>query len=290
MDDSAALTGITVITLAVNLPGPLAAARLTAMGARVIKVEPPSGDPLQHAAPQYYRELAAHQEVMVLDLKTDSDRATLDSLAAGAHVLLTSMRPRAAESLGLPSLVERHGLVHVEIVGFNGDRADVPGHDLTYQAAHGSLVPGTMPTVPIADILGGERAVTAGLAGLRQREQDPAGTSGGIVQRVALDDAAHWAAGMARHGLTSPGAHLGGGSPFYQTYATADGHIAIGAVEPHFASTVGQMIGSDHDTLTRAFAARPTQTWMELAHTHDLPIEPILNPSAPRLDHPGATS
>lgn len=179
MDDSGALTGITVITLAVNLPGPLTAARLTAMGARVLKVEPPSGDPLQHVAPQYYRELAAHQEVMTLDLKTDSDKATLDSLAADAHVLLTSMRPRAAAALGLPALVERHGLVHVEIVGFNGDRADVPGHDLTYQAAHGSLVPGTMPTVPVADVLGGERAVTAALAGLRLREQAPASTSGG---------------------------------------------------------------------------------------------------------------
>lgn len=280
MDDRTALAGVTVITLAVNLPGPLAAARLVQLGAHVIKVEPPAGDPLAFAAPDYYAELAAGQDVRTLDLKTAEARRQLDELASSAHVLLTAMRPRAAHNLGLPELVAQHGLVHVEIVGFAGERENVPGHDLTYQAAHGSLVPGSMPTVPVADVLGGEHAVTQALAGLRQREQDPAGTSAGVVRRVVLDDAAGWAAGMARHGITAPGGPLGGGSPFYDTYATADGHIALGAVEPHFAQAVAQAIGADRETLTRAFAARPTQAWVELAQQHDIPLEPIRTPTA----------
>lgn len=275
MHDREPLDGVTVITLAVNLPGPLAAARLKSMGARVIKVEPPQGDPLDAAAREYYEELSAGQEIVTIDLKDPAGRERLESLAAEADIVLTAMRPRAAAALGLPELVERHGLVHVEIVGFAGDRADVPGHDLTYQAAHSTLVPGTMPTVPIADVLGSENAVVAALAGLRQRGQRTGGTGGGIVRLVVLDEAAAWAAGPARHGLSSPGSRLGGGSPFYRTYATADGHVAVACIEPHFARALATQLGSEHEELERAFAAQPTAHWTEFAAEHDLPIEAI---------------
>ncbi|WP_062239172.1 CoA transferase [Brevibacterium epidermidis] len=279
MHDREPLDGVTVITLAVNLPGPLAAARLKSMGARVIKVEPPQGDPLDAAAREYYEELSAGQEIVTIDLKDPAGRERLESLAAEADIVLTAMRPRAAAALGLPELVERHGLVHVEIVGFAGDRADVPGHDLTYQAAHSTLVPGTMPTVPIADVLGSENAVVAALAGLRQRDQRTggtgSGTGGGIVRLVVLDEAAAWAAGPARHGLSSPGSRLGGGSPFYRTYATADGHVAVACIEPHFARALATQLGSEHEELERAFAAQPTAHWTEFAAEHDLPIEAI---------------
>lgn len=275
MYDREPLDGVTVITLAVNLPGPLAAARLKSMGARVIKVEPPQGDPLDAAAREYFEELSAGQEIVTIDLKDPAGRERLESLAAEADIVLTAMRPRAAAALGLPELVERHGLVHVEIVGFAGDRADVPGHDLTYQAAHSTLVPGTMPTVPIADVLGSENAVVAALAGLRQRGQRTGGTGGGIVRLVVLDEAAAWAAGPARHGLSSPGSHLGGGSPFYRTYATADGHVAVACIEPHFARALATQLGSEHEELERAFAAQPTAHWTEFAAEHDLPIEAI---------------
>ena len=288
MHDREPLDGVTVITLAVNLPGPLAAARLKSMGARVIKVEPPQGDPLDAAAREYYEELSAVQEIVTIDLKEPAGRERLESLAAEADIVLTAMRPRAAAAFGLPELVERHGLVHVEIVGFAGDRADVPGHDLTYQAAHSTLVPGTMPTVPIADVLGSENAVVAALAGLRQRELrqrelsaggqeggHAPGQGGGIVRLVVLDEAAAWAAGPARHGLSSPGSHLGGGSPFYRTYATADGHVAVACIEPHFARALATQLGSEHEELERAFAAQPTAHWTEFAAEHDLPIEAI---------------
>lgn len=273
MPDQQPLAGVTVITLAVNLPGPLAAARLSALGAEVIKVEPLTGDPLDAAVPEYYQELTVGQDVRRLDLKDPAGKAELAALAAEAQVLLTAMRPRAASALGLPELVDRHALVHVEIVGFAGDRADVPGHDLTYQAAHATLVPGTMPTVPVADILGGEHAALEALAGLREKEQ--LGTEGSVVKRVVLDEAAAWAAGPARHGLSSPGGHLGGGSPFYRTYPTSDGHIAVACIEPHFAKALAMHIGTEEAVLERTFAAEPTAHWVEFAAEHDLPIEAV---------------
>lgn len=282
MGDQGPLAGVTVITLAVNLPGPLAAARLAGMGAQVTKVEPPTGDPLAHAVPEYYRELTDGQDIVTIDLTDPAGRERLEGLAADADILITAMRPRAARSLGVSELVDRHGLVHVEIVGFAGERADVPGHDLTYQAAHGTLRPGIMPTVPIADVLGGERAAGSALAGLREREErvrehgtEEAMAPGGIVRRVALDEAAEWAAGPARHGLTAPGGHLGGGVPFYGTYATADGHIAVAGLEPHFAKVLAELVAADRFGLEQTFAKRPTDHWVTFAAEHDLPIEPI---------------
>ncbi|PCC18726.1 CoA transferase [Brevibacterium aurantiacum] len=275
MSEHAPLDGVTVLNLAINLPGPLAAASLSELGAHVIKVEPPAGDPLGHIVPAYYQELSAGHEILTIDLKDEAGLKRISELAAEADILITAMRPRAAESLGLPTLVERFGLVHVEIVGFGGDKANVPGHDLTYQAAHGTLIPGTTPTVPVADIVGGDRATIAAMAGLRQRGSQAPEARTGIVRRVVLDEAAAWAAGPARHGLTAQGGPLGGTSPFYRTYDTADGTIAIGCVEPAFAEALARQVGSDHETLEAAFATKPTNQWMELAATHDLPFEPV---------------
>ena len=47
------LAGLRLVTLAVNVPGPMTAARLKGFGASVVKVEPPSGDPLMHQNPAW---------------------------------------------------------------------------------------------------------------------------------------------------------------------------------------------------------------------------------------------
>src|SRR5581483_3587069 len=62
-----------VVTTAVNVPGPFAAARLRGLGAHVTKVEPPGGDPLAISAPDWYRELAG-EDVVSLDLKSADGR------------------------------------------------------------------------------------------------------------------------------------------------------------------------------------------------------------------------
>ena len=181
------LTGVRVVSLAINLPGPLAAARLASLGARVTKVEPPAGDPMTMVAPSWYEELARGQEVVTIDLKDPAGRAEVEQRLAEADVLITSMRPSALDRLGLADAAQRHGLVLVEIVGHDGERSEEAGHDLTYQATRGLLDPPSMPRVPLVDVLGSERAVSAALAGLIQRGR----TGAGVHQRVVLEDAAH---------------------------------------------------------------------------------------------------
>ncbi len=272
------LDGVRVVSLAVNLPGPLAAARLTSMGASVTKVEPPTGDPLALVAPTWYTELVGGQEVVRLDLKDPADRAALEDRLAGVDVLLTSMRPSALERLGLPESVERHGLLLVEVIGYDGDRAEEAGHDLTYQASRGMVAPPTMPLVPMVDVLGSERALSATLAGLRVRVRESLGAA--VHERVVLDEVADDAAASLRHGLTGPGAVLGGALPEYAIYATSDGHVAVGAIEPHFAARLAEHVGSTRAELETAFASRPSVHWEQLGREHDVPVVVVRDPGS----------
>ena len=157
------LGGIQAVSLALNVPGPAAAARLRRLGAAVAKVEPPGGDPLASGCPAWYEELCAGQEVVRLDLKDAAGRAALDGLLEEADVLLTSNRPAALNRLGLswPDLHVRFPrLVQVAIVGHAAPHQDVPGHDLTYLASVGLLTPPQMPRTLLADLAGAERAVS----------------------------------------------------------------------------------------------------------------------------------
>ena len=150
MDDDAAipLHDFQVLTLALNVPGPIAAARLVGLGASVIKIEPPSGDPLAQVCPDWYQALIRHQEIIPLDLKSSDNRSRLEQLLKTCDLLLTASRPGTLARLNLdwPTLHQRNPrLSQVAIVGFPGQQADLPGHDLTYQARLGLLAPPALP-------------------------------------------------------------------------------------------------------------------------------------------------
>jgi alpha-methylacyl-CoA racemase len=269
------LQGVRVVTLAVNLPGPWAAARLREFGAAVTKVEPPSGDPMAAGAPHWYSVLTEGQHVVALDLRDAGDRAKLDELLAPADLLITSMRPAALHRLGLRQPQERFpSLSLVEIVGYAGEEsAETPGHDLNYQASHGTLTPPHMPKVPIADMLGGERAVSTAMAALIARSVSGVGQS----YRVALEEAAARAGDAVRYGLLGDGALLGGAFPGYGIYRCADGHVALGAIEPHFFARTLKVFGVDgtHGSLRVAFAKRTTEELEAIAAQADIPLNAV---------------
>ena len=191
------LEGIQLLTLAVNLPGPTAAARLCGLGATVVKVEPPAGDPLAHARPRWYEELHQGQTVLTLDLKEDAGWTQLDHWLDRSDLLLTAMRPAALQRLGLdwPALhARRPRLCHVAIVGHPAPQEDRPGHDLTYQALAGLVEPPRLPRGCLADATGAQQAVSrrprpAAGAGTRRggrvRRGFPGGGGGRVRGRVA---------------------------------------------------------------------------------------------------------
>jgi len=267
------LESTSVVTLAVNLPGPLACARLHALGARVTKVEPPSGDPLAAFTPDWYAELSAGQRIVTLDLKTDEGRSALDELLAGADLLVTASRPAALGRLGLgwAELHARHPrLCHVALTGHPPPDDGLPGHDLTYAAAAGLVAPPGPPRTLVADLAAAERAVSTALALLLARARDGQGRR----EAVALAEVAREFAAPLRHGLTLPGGVLGGGLPLYGLYRARDGWIAVAALEPAFARRLAAelYLNPDRASLEDAFARRPAAEWEAWARERDLPI------------------
>src|SRR5262249_42218810 len=100
-ENSTLLRGTKIVSLALNAPGPAAAARLAQLGAHVTKVEPPAGDPMSAAAPRWYESLCRGQNLLKLDLKDPAGREPLDKLLAETDLLLASFRPSALRRLGL---------------------------------------------------------------------------------------------------------------------------------------------------------------------------------------------
>jgi len=281
--DPPLLLGQRVVSLAVNLPGPLTAARYTALGAAVTKVVPPSGDPLAWVSPAWHDALQVGQEVVSLDLKSAAGRARLADLLTDADALLTSTRPAALARLGLdwPSLAARYPrLCQVAIVGYPAPDEDRAGHDLTYQASAGMLEPPRFPRIPLADYAGSERAVSALFALLWARER----TGRGGYREVSLVDALAPYADALRYGLLAPGTLLGGGSPLYGLYRTASGWVALAALEPHFRARLARGMGLAELTaplLAQAFLARSAQEWDAWAAEQDIPLAAVHDPLCP---------
>jgi alpha-methylacyl-CoA racemase len=288
------LHGLRILSLALNLPGPAALMRCRRMGATCTKLEPPAGDPMGHYNPAAYGEMHEGVKVLQADLKTPQGQDALHRELARTDVLLTSFRPSALNKLGLgwKELHSRYpSLSQVAIVGAAGDRAEEPGHDLTYLAEHG-LVPGLeLPATLYADMGGSLMASEAVLqAALRKHERYAGGGDPhpeGLYLEVPLAAAAAYLA-LPRHwGLTQPTGSVGGAHAGYRVYPCKDGRVAVAALEPHFAASLCKaagVIGSDmramfapqtHEAVAAFFASRTRADLDRLAAEQDLPLHTL---------------
>lgn len=253
-----------VVSVAVYVPVPYAAQRLTTLGADVTCVEPIAGDPLETWCPEYYARLHENQHVVRLDIKSSGGRAEFNALLADADLLLTASRPSSLRRLGL-GWEQLHAdyprLSHVALVGWESPDDERPSHDLMLQAQAGLTSPPELPKTTIADLAAGERIVSAGLALLLS------GTPGCAM--VSLEAAARSFAEPYRYGFTTPDALLGGGFPGYRFYRAKDDWIAVAALEPHFWSALTTAIGDD---VAAAFAAETAAHWERWAAERQLPL------------------
>src|SRR5512132_2951296 len=116
------LSDLRVLDMSQYLPGPFAARLLADMGADVVKVEPPGGEPGRHfdlegkpGVSPFWRVLNSGKTVITLDLKFDEGRQALSALIAVADVLLESYRPGVLDRLGFGNAALRElkpSLVH----------------------------------------------------------------------------------------------------------------------------------------------------------------------------------
>ena len=279
------LKGVRLLSLALNLPGPAAVMRCQQMGARCVKLEPPSGDPMQLYSPTAYAQLQSGIKVITLDLKTAAGQKMLHRELAKTDVLITSFRPSAIEKLGLDwkSLHRLYpALSHVAIVGSPGARAEEPGHDLTYLADNGLVTGLELPATLYADMGGSLAASEAVLQAVLAQRNSRSGK--GIWLEIALASAAQYLA-LPRHwGLTQPSGFVGGAHAGYRVYACKDGRVAVAALEPHFAAALckaAELPASDaaslqtpatRDAIVRFLKKQTRQQLDVLAASKDIPM------------------
>lgn len=182
------LGGIRVLELATFITGPQAGSMLAQLGADVVKVEAPGGDPFR--GPTGYNPAFCavnfNKRSVTLDLRTPAGQERLAALAADADVLIENFRPGVVERLGITyeALSARNpGLVYCSIGGLDGSPEVValPAYDSVAQAVTGlllSLVPAEDPVPvgpPLSDMVTGMYATSAILAALNARHADGAG-------------------------------------------------------------------------------------------------------------------
>ena len=195
------LDGVRILDLSHYIPGPLASLMLGDMGAEVIKIEPPGGDPMQHLGPRdgggnalFYETLNAGKSVTRLDLKSAAGVDELLRLVAAADVLIEGFRPGVMQRLGVDYTRLRQvnpRLIYCAISGYGaaGPGALKAGHDANYLAEAGVLDRnGTGRPMyfdpPVADVSGSLFAAMAILGALNGRNR----TGEGCQIDLALAD------------------------------------------------------------------------------------------------------
>lgn len=259
-----ALDGLRVLDLSQELAGPFCAMLLADMGADVVKIEPPGGEPARAMTPALAPGVSApfsavnrNKRSLAMDLAHPEGVATLAKLAARADVLVTSHRPGQAEhpDVGYDALSTTNpGLIYCTISPFGrtGLYAGRDGDDLIAQAMSGIMSatgsdggPPSTIGVPITELGAGLFGVFGILCALRARRL----TGRGQMVDTSLFDAGlslsaweateYWFTGQVPRGLGT--AHRLNAP--YQAFRASDGHFTVGAANnnlfPRFCALLG---------------------------------------------------
>jgi crotonobetainyl-CoA:carnitine CoA-transferase CaiB-like acyl-CoA transferase len=242
------LQGVRVLEVAQNLAGPYAGQILHDLGAEVVKVEPPEGDPARRWGPPFVAGEGAifvianrGKRALSLDLRADADRARLRSLIEQSDVLIEALRPEAFRRLGFGWETVREWtprLVYCSVLAYGetGPLRELAGYDPLMQA-HGGImsVTGDVAGEParvgtsLIDMGTGMWLAIGILAALRQRDSTGAGTRLSVsLYDTALAWNAYHLAGHAASGFVPH--RMGSELPMiapYGTFPTRDGRLMI---------------------------------------------------------------
>jgi len=272
--------GTTVADLTRYLPGPFASRELLRLGARVVKIEPPEGDPARHASPGPYEALNAGKEIVAWDARSEPPPAVLEE----ADIVLEGFRPGVWERLRV-ELPETTILCSITGFGGDGPRAQQAGHDLNYLGYAGALADTApaLPPVQAADLAAGaQAAVIEILAALIERARTGQGRR--IV--VSMTHGSHRLVAHRLHGEVVPRL-LTGGAACYRIYATADDrYLTVAALEPKFWRRLCELLERP-DLADRAFEpelpelealfrTRTLAEWLALLEHEDTCVGPVL--------------
>ena len=303
------LAGVKVIDFSVFLPGPLTSLLLADLGAEVLKVEAPGGDPARAAMPALFQAANRNKRSIQLDLKSPDSSAVVKGLSQWADVAIEGFRPGVAKRLGidgeqLQAYNPRLVVCAISGYGQQGPWNLKPGHDINYLAAAGALAyPGSwgqLParsSVPIADVAGSGLSSTAILAALWERER----TNKGRYLDLSLFESTLFCTAI-RHGLqpeTDSHAHLYPGNDlyitadqqlltlglledhFWQAFCNAVAHLDAGLGHKKYATIAARRQRGDELTerLRHLLLRLTCQEWVQLLEGTDVPFEVCASPA-----------
>jgi crotonobetainyl-CoA:carnitine CoA-transferase CaiB-like acyl-CoA transferase len=258
------LSGVRVVDLTSVVMGPFATYQLGALGADVIKVEPPEGEAVRHIAPARHPGMGGmflnvnrDKRSLALDLKRPEARAALDRVIATADVLVHNMRRPAARKLGIDpeTLRPKHPkLIHCAAIGFGkgGEYADNGAYDDVVQglsgfAAVNARADGAPRYVPqiVVDKISGLFVVEGVLAALLHRER----TGEALAFEVPMMECAthflmveHLSGMIFDPPLSGPG-YKRLLNPYRRPYPTKDGFIGVLPYAPKHWTRFMEVVG-----------------------------------------------
>ena len=321
-DPDAPLAGIKVVELSMYVQGPVAGLTLASLGADVVKIE--RVGQLDHmrtfksvfgiefddrGREWLFASLNRNKRSIALDVASDEGRPVFHRMIEQADVFVTNMRNAGLEAAGADPdslLAVNPDLVYCRGGGFGlrGPLADDPCQD-TVGMAFGGFMDATAPTdVPnyppgsMSDILTGTNMASAVMAGLLKRARTGRGCVVGTSQTQALLWMQSQGVGLAaslgqRMERFRPDATT---NPLFTVYPTADGWIAIAALQPPQWLAIAEAIGlqdlladsrfatfddviANRDEFRPLFAehlrTRPTDHWWQLLRAADIWVAPV---------------
>jgi len=307
------LSGIRVIDLTINVLGPLSAQILGDMGADVIKIETPDGDPMRssgqsinHGMASLFMNTNRNKRSVVLDLKTPDGIEALYRLSEKADVFIHSLRPQAAERLGISySAIKKRNknIIYAYAPGYrpDGPNCNRPAFDDVIQGESGIAgmigrstdEPSYIPMIIADKFCGHVLASAIGMA-LFSRERTGQGQEV-VVPMMETMLSFNLVEHLWTDFLTETTKDLGYArmfSPHRKPYATKDGHICMLAVSDDQWRRLFKVIGraelatddrfSDlkartqninelYSILAESVATKTTAEWQRLLDEADLP-------------------
>jgi len=248
MNSQLPLAGIKVLDATSNIAGPWGGTVLGDLGADVLKIETPSGDPARFMAPSdgdrsaYFHIVNRNKEVITVDLKTSEGLAKIQELLDGCDVFLTNFLPAQLEKFGLQPvqlMKVRPRLIvgNLSSYGSTGPSAQWPGYDATLQARTGIMNvtgensgPPVRAGVSILDLGAGTWLAMGILAAIIKRDRTGIGS---LVETSLFETGATWVSyHLSAFELSgNPSIRSGSGHPAFSPYGifkTKDGDICIG--------------------------------------------------------------
>ena len=322
------LSGVRVLDLSLQLPGPYCTMMMADYGADIVKIDEPEPrvrNPFAAENPgtgPLDRYLNRGKKSVTLNLKSDEGKAIFLRLAESADVVLEGFRPGVVRRLGIDygavSAVNPK-IVYCSISGYGqeGPMRDVPGHDANYLSYGGVLGlsgrrdgPPTLLPVQLGDVFGGSMMALSGiLMALLSRQRTGKGAwidvsmTDGTVASLAIPASALLGGGVPQERGALP---LTGMLPCYDTYRCADGeYVCLGALEPWFWKKLVARLGRDDladlqyaggeaaerlgDELRGIFLGKTRDEWIRFFEGEDVCISPVLSlPEA--LEHPNTVA